>query len=133
MSQEDVEVVRRGVAALAEGDWEAVLETWHPQIEWDFEREAVISGLYRGREAVRAALLSFITEWDDFGVEIEDVLAAEDRRVVICVRLTGRARLSGVPLDFREAMICTVEGGRVVHVKEYHDRAEALEAVGLRE
>ena len=133
MSRENVEVVRRGAAALGEGDWEAVLETWHPQIEWDFEQEAVISGLHRGREAVRDALLSFITEWDDFGFEIEELTAAQDGRVVMLARVTGRGHASGVPLDFREATIWTVQDGRVVHVKEYFDRSQALEAVGLRE
>ena len=133
MSQENVELVRRGAVALAEGDWKAAFATWHPQIEWDFEPEAVISGTYRGREEVRAALLSFMTEWDDFGLEIEDLIAAEDGRVVMSVRLTGRGRLSGIPLDFRETTIWTVQGGRAVHVKEYFDRSQALEAVGLRE
>jgi ketosteroid isomerase-like protein len=65
MSQENVEVVRRAVSALARADWQAVFETWDPQIEWHFEREAVISGVRRGRDEVRAALSSFMTEWED--------------------------------------------------------------------
>jgi ketosteroid isomerase-like protein len=133
MSQENVEVVRRAAAALAERNWNAVFETWHPEVEWDFEAGAVISGLYRGREAVQAALLSFMTEWDDFGFEIEDLIAADDEQVLLCVRLTGRGRRSGVPLDFLETTIWTVHGGRAVHIKEYFDRDQALAAVGLRE
>ena len=133
MSRENMEVVRRGAAAVAEGDWEAVFETWHPEIEWDFERGAVISGLYRGREAVRAALLSFMAEWEDFGIEIEDLIAVEDERVVMFVRVTGRGLRSGVPLDFRLTTISTIRGRRVVYVEEFFDREQALEAVGLRE
>ena len=133
MSQENMELARRGVAAVAAGDWEGVFETWDAQIEWDFEREAVLSGVYRGRDDVRAALLSFMTEWEGFAVEIEDLIAADDRRVVLLVHLPGQGRHSGVPLDFRETMIWTIRGGRVVHVKEYYDHAEALEAVGLSE
>ena len=133
MSQENLEIVRRALAALAAGDWEGAFETWDAQIEWDFEREAVLSGIYRGRDDVRAALLSFMTEWEDFTFEVEDLIAADDGRVVILVHVTGRGSQSGVPLDFREAMIWTIRGSSVVHVKEYFDRTEALEAAGLRE
>jgi ketosteroid isomerase-like protein len=133
MSQENIEIARRGLAAVAAGDWRGVFESWDPQIEWDFEREAVLSGVYRGRDDVRAALLSFMTEWEDFAVEIEDLIAADDGRVAMLVHLTGRGRHSGVPLDFRETMIWTIREGRVVHVKEYYDRVQALEAVGLME
>jgi ketosteroid isomerase-like protein len=132
MSQENVEVVRRTVSALAAGDWQDAFETWDPQIEWHFERDAVISGLRCGRDEVRAALSSFMTEWEDFAVEIEDLIAADDERVVMLVHLSGRGRGSGVPLDFREANIFTIRGGRIVNVEEYFDRAQALVAAGLR-
>jgi ketosteroid isomerase-like protein len=133
MSQENVEIVRRTASALATGDWRGAFETWDPQIEWHFEREAVISGLRRGRDEVRAALASFMTEWEDFAIEIEDLIAADDERVVMLVHLTGRGRGSGVPLDFQEANVFTIRGGRIVTVKEYFDREQALEAVGLRD
>jgi ketosteroid isomerase-like protein len=131
-SQENVQLIRRQVTALARGDWEAVYETWDPLIEWDFEAGAVISGVYRGADSVRAALLSFITAWEDFGLEIEDMIAADGGRVVTLIRLTGRGIRSGIPLDFRETIISTIREGRVAQVKEYYDRQQALEAVGLR-
>jgi ketosteroid isomerase-like protein len=133
MSQENVEVVRRTVSALAAGDWQEVFETWDPHIEWHFERDAVISGPHRGRDEVRAALSSFMTEWEDFAVEIEELIAADDERVVMLVHLSGRGRGSGLPLDFREANIFTIRGGRIVNVEEYFDREQALLAAGLRE
>src|SRR4029453_8015362 len=133
MSQENVEIVRRTVAGVAVGDWQGVFETWDPQIEWHFEREGVISGVHRGREQVRAALTSFVTEWEDFTVEIEKLIAADDERVVAFVHLTGRGRSSGLPLDFREANIFTIREGRIVSVREHFDREQALEAVGLGE
>jgi ketosteroid isomerase-like protein len=133
MSQENVEIVRRMASALAAGDWQGVFEAWDPQIEWHFEREAVISGLRRGREQVRAALSSFMTEWEDFTVEIEDLIAADDERVVMLLHLSGRGRGSGVPLDFREANVFTIRGGRIVKVEEYFDREQALDAAGLQE
>jgi ketosteroid isomerase-like protein len=133
MPPENVQVVRQQLAALAKGDWEAVYETWDPLIEWDFESGAVISGVYRGADSVRAALVSFMTEWENFGFEIEDVIEADYGRVLTLVRLTGRGRRSGIPLDFRETTNSTIREGKVAHVREYYDRKQALEAVGLRE
>jgi ketosteroid isomerase-like protein len=66
-------------------------------------------------------------------VGIEDLVAADDEQVMAVAHLTGRGRGSGVPLDFRLANIFTIRGGRIVKVKEYFDRVQALEAAGLRE
>ena len=66
-----------------------------------------------------------MTEWEDFAIEIEDLIPADDGRVVMLIHLTGRGRHSGVPLDFRETMVWTIRGGRVVRVKEYFDRTQA--------
>jgi ketosteroid isomerase-like protein len=131
MSQENLEIVRRTVSALAAGDWQAALETWDPQIEWHFERDAVISGLHRGHDQVRTALSSFVSEWEDFAVEIEDLIAVDDERVVLLVHLTGRGRGSGIPLDFREANIFTIRDGKIVNVREYFDREQALGTLDL--
>jgi ketosteroid isomerase-like protein len=131
MSQENLEIVRRTVSALAAGDWQAALETWDPQIEWHFERDAVISGLHQGHDQVRTALSSFVSEWEDFAVEIEDLIAVDDERVVLLVHLTGRGRGSGIPLDFREANIFTIRDGKIVNVREYFDREQALGTLDL--
>ena len=69
----------------------------------------------------------------DFSFEVEDLVAADDGRVVMLVHVTGRGHQSGVPLDFRETLIWTLRGGSVVYVKEYYDRTAALEAAGLSE
>jgi len=132
MSQENLEVVQRSASAIAAGDWPDVYETWDPQIEWHFEPEAVISGLHRGRDPVRAALSSFMDEWEDFSVEIENLIAADDSRVVMVIHMTGRGRGSGAPLDFRPAYIFTLREGRITNVREYFEREQALEAAGLR-
>ena len=46
-------------------------------------------------------------------------------------RITGRARLSGVETEFRYAVVCTIQDGKIIRGREYATRAEALEAVGL--
>jgi ketosteroid isomerase-like protein len=48
-------------------------------------------------------------------------------------RAKGRAKLSGVEIDLRYAVVYTVRAGKVVRAREYLSVDEALEAVGLRE
>jgi ketosteroid isomerase-like protein len=45
----------------------------------------------------------------------------------------GRGRASGVEVDTRFYEVYALREGKVLRVDEYTDRAEALEAVGLRE
>ena len=51
--------------------------------------------------------------------------------VIACFR--GRGRSSGVRVAERLYEVYTLRNGRIVRVDEFSDRAEALEAVGLRE
>ena len=52
-------------------------------------------------------------------------------RVLICQRLSGRAKQSGIETQLSFAAVSTIRNGRVVRVREYATKEEALEAVGL--
>jgi ketosteroid isomerase-like protein len=55
-------------------------------------------------------------------------------RVVVIGRRVGKGRGSGVDVNQPMADVFTLHGGRIVRCEiGYSDRAEALEAVGLRE
>ena len=54
-------------------------------------------------------------------------------RIVMLTQAPMRARASGVPLTEEFASVSTLKDGRVIHIQEYYDHAEALEAVGLSE
>jgi ketosteroid isomerase-like protein len=71
--------------------------------------------------------------WDELDVEIEDVIAAGEDRVLLTAHHRGRGRASGVEVDTRLYSIYTLRSGKVLRTDEYADRAEALEAAGLRE
>jgi ketosteroid isomerase-like protein len=55
-------------------------------------------------------------------------------RVVVVLRWGGRGKGSGVVFEERqESWVVTVPDGRIMRVKEYAGKQEALEAAGLRE
>jgi ketosteroid isomerase-like protein len=61
-------------------------------------------------------------------VELMDV---GDDRVIAVQHLTGRAKLSGVQTEVRYAVVYTLRDGKIVRGREYLDREQALDAVGL--
>jgi ketosteroid isomerase-like protein len=58
--------------------------------------------------------------------------AAEDK-IIAVVRISGRAKLSGVETDLTYAELHTLRDGKIARGRHYWTRDEALEAAGLRE
>jgi ketosteroid isomerase-like protein len=132
MSQENVETVRREYAAFAARDWEALADLWHPDIEYEVLAGA---GTFRGIDQVTRFFDSFSDMYSDYRVEAEEMLDVGDR-VMVVERLSGRG-LKGSDsetwIQHSFARLISFKEGRVWRVKEYPNRAEALEAAGLRE
>ena len=89
-------------------------------------------GVYHGREGFMRGVRELTETFADFHVEAEELFDL-GQRVVALVRLRGRGRGSGVPIDAPFAHVVTFRGEQIAHFKAYEHRDEALEAVGLRE
>jgi uncharacterized protein len=134
VSQENVEILRRGFEDFARGDVESVLEVLDADVDW---RPAVapILGVetVRGREAVREFLTRDLFEgFDEFRAE---PLAYEDLgdAVLVTVRYLGRGQSTGLEIDQTFASLYRLRDGKTVSMRDYSTRGEALEAAGLRE
>jgi hypothetical protein len=53
--------------------------------------------------------------------------------VVVPVRVRVKGRQSGVELEAEETYVYELRGNKVVRVREYRTKREALEALGLSE
>jgi ketosteroid isomerase-like protein len=134
MSQENVEIVRGAARAFADGGVEAAVEFWDPEINYRAAEGAIDDvGEMHGREAVRRYVQDWFDMFDDLAVVVEEIVDVGDDRVLSIQRLTGRAKLSGAETDLRYALVSTVRDGKIVQGREYMDKEQALEAVGLRE
>jgi len=132
MSQENLEIVRTGYDAFNRGDIEAILAALDPAIEWWPASDEPITAPYRGHDGYRS-LVGEIREYvPDIQAEIEECFAAGDQ-VVTCLRFWGRGRDSGAPVEVRETNVARFRDGKIVEVREYRDKADALEAVGRSE
>ena len=85
-----------------------------------------------GPVAVRRYIQDWIDTFDDVSVVVEELRDVGDDRVLSIQRLNGQAKVSGIEIDLRYAVVSTVRDGKVVRGREYLSIEDAFEAVGLR-
>jgi ketosteroid isomerase-like protein len=138
MSRENVEVVRRFYDSLREAaEPDTVLaslsELLDARFEFDISRTNPEGRVYHGRDGLRDAMEQWLAPWDDYRLEAVEFLDAGDERVVVMQRERGRIRGTGAWVEHQRGVVYTVRNGKITRYEEHHDRAQALEAVGLRE
>jgi ketosteroid isomerase-like protein len=128
MSQENVEIVRKFYEAILRGDHAAALACLAPDVVFAVTQE----GTVQGREAVRAMWERWEADWEEVTPVAEEFIDVGDQ-VVVTIHEWGRGRGSGIKVDARFFNVFTIRDGQVVRKVEYAERANALEAAGLRE
>jgi ketosteroid isomerase-like protein len=134
MSQENVEFLVDYLQRGTDGGVDAVAEFWDPDITWRPAEGAIDDvGEMHGPEAVRRYIEDWLDMFDDLTVVAEELVDAGDDRVVAVQRMTGRAKVSGIETEIRFSVVYTLRDGKIAQGREYMDKEQALEAVGLRE
>jgi ketosteroid isomerase-like protein len=132
MSQENVEIVRRGHLAFRAAGEEAIFEYLDPDIDLTPVAELLDSETYHGHEGVRHWFQTMRDAFGDFGWEPQEFVDLGDH-VLVATRFFAEGRGSGVPVEAMVYNLWTVRRGKAVRVFGYLDRLRALEAAGLRE
>ena len=121
---------------LARGDFWALAPLLDDAVEWEWGRGyAALAGgprTYRGPDAVEAATKEWLAAWEWFAIEPEEFIDAGEH-VVVLTRYRAWPRHGGPEVSDRAAEVWTLRKGKIVRHRSYSDRAEALQAVGLRE
>jgi ketosteroid isomerase-like protein len=134
MSQANVEIVRSALTALADHGVDALAEFFHPEINWRAMEGAPDDvGEMQGTDAARRYVEDWFETFDDFTTIPEELLDAGEDCVVGVLHVSGRAKISGISTELRYAALYTLRDGKIARVREYRERDEALEAVGLAE
>jgi ketosteroid isomerase-like protein len=132
MSEENVEVVKRGIAAYNRRDYEALLELAHPDMELDWSASLGLEArVYQGSEQV----LRFYEHYFD---TFEKVECKPDRFIdsgdwVVVPNTTHMRGRDGIETVARATFVFEVHGGLITRQCLYQELQEALEAVGLSE
>jgi ketosteroid isomerase-like protein len=132
MSEENVERLRRSYEAF-NVTRSVDLDLWDTDVEY-IQTAEIGAGetVFHGREGVAQAVGELTEAFEDFRVEPERFFDL-DNRVLAFVRLRGRAKQSGVPIDAPFAHVATFRGTRITHWRAYARREEALQSLGLAE
>jgi ketosteroid isomerase-like protein len=129
MSQANVDLVLSCCAAFDRGDYEAALEFFAPDVEYDLSHFPD-GGIYRAREGIREAFRIWMGTWEDYRQERDEPVDAGDQ-VILPTREYGRGKGSGVALERPTFGVWTMRNDKAVRVRFYATMADALEAVGL--
>jgi ketosteroid isomerase-like protein len=142
MSAENLELVRQlipgpevDIAVLARDDQaasaaaEALAAYYHPDLE------SVTHGpdgevTYKGLDGLRETWLDWLSPWESYRIEAEELVDLGDR-VVVLVRDRGHRKGLEHEVELIGASIWTVREGKIARVEFYANRAEALTAAGL--
>jgi len=136
MSQENVEIVRRVYALWANvvhGQLDDVaFELTDPNIVWDVSRRTFDPGVFHGHQGLRNFAARLAEVWESGSVEPGEFIATGDE-IVVPVRLHFVSRSQGNTVTANAAHVWTLREGKIIRHRAFQTKAEALEAVGLRE
>lgn len=129
MQEANVEVVRRWISGLAQGelspeicDEEILIRNWD---------EAPIRGPYHGHAGVRQWWADFVEAFEDVRIELKEAIGVDDERVVTSQHIVGRFRLTGIDVDGPFGSVVTVRDGKIASVIGYASPGRAKKAAGL--
>ena len=129
MTQENVEILGKAMGSVP-ADPEALFAILDEQVEWDYVGAFPESATYHGPDAVREFFHQWSGAFDDFGMEAEEVIDADDS-VVVLLHQSGRGKETGAQVEQRSWQVFTFRNGMIVHCRGYATKAEAFEAAGL--
>ncbi len=130
MSEDNLDVVRRGYDAFGRGDIDALLELFDEQIQWvtPGPSELATSGRRTGRQEVGQFFASVNELFDVQRFEPRDYIAQGDRVVVLGVE-AARVRSTGKLLELDWVHVFTMRTGKVIAFQEFFDTAAVVAAM----
>jgi ketosteroid isomerase-like protein len=135
MSEENVESLKRANEAGNRRDIEALLEELDPEVEWHPSMQALLGGgqpVYRGHGGVRAMFRDFYDAFAEIHLEFSEIRDLGDRIVAIG-HLRTRGKGSGAETESPWGGVSEYKNGKLIRIRTYLDRNQALKAAGLRE
>jgi ketosteroid isomerase-like protein len=131
VSVDNVESLRRAIAAYNVRDIEALIGYCHEGIEFHSAFGAVGGADYDGHDGLRAWNRDVEDAWgEEVRVELE-TLYDLDEHVLAFYVLRGRGRQSGVPVAMPVALVTRWRDDLIVYMRGHADRDDALRELGV--
>jgi ketosteroid isomerase-like protein len=133
MSQENVEILRRGFEAFVPGDFDSALADVHE--DFVATRVAPLPDItpYYGPEGLLQIFVDWTADFDEFEMSPEEFIDANAEQVVIRQRQRAVGARSGVPIEAEFWFVNTMRERKLLRLEIYASESQALKAVGLAE
>jgi ketosteroid isomerase-like protein len=132
MSQENVEVIRRGWRATNRGDVDGLLAVMTDDVDFRPPSHRLDGTVFRGHAGVRAWMERIKETWSELEGS-PHVVASVGDQFVMAIDTRGVGHESGVPIHQRAFVVYSVRDGKIAACIAYSSEREALDAVGLAE
>jgi ketosteroid isomerase-like protein len=133
MSQENVEILRRGHEAFARGDLDSALADVHE--DFVATRVAPMPDVtsYYGPQGLLQIFVDWTADFEEFEMTPEEFIDANAEQVVIRQRQRAVGARSGIPIEAEFWFVNTMRERKLVRLEIYGSESQALQAVGLPE
>jgi len=115
---DNLELVKKGYQDFAEGNVEAVLAVWDPEIEWhECQGMPFVKGdgTYIGHEAVMTnVIMNLPVYFDGFNIEVNEIFGA-DNKVVMGGYYQGTNKATGNSFKANATHVWTAKNGKMTH------------------
>jgi ketosteroid isomerase-like protein len=132
MSQENVRLVERAIAAINARDIEGYLACCTENVKLETPMAAV-GGVYEGIDGIRRYFADIEDAAPDFRIELDGGEGVDSKRVIAFLRISSTGRASGIRMAMPLTNVYDLLDGKISHIRIFLDRQEALKAVGLEE
>jgi ketosteroid isomerase-like protein len=123
----NIDIVRAGLKAYGRGDFDALAQTVHPDVELHDWPEAADPRVYRGPDAILEAREEWSKAWDSVDVEPTG-FAEAGNRVLAVLKTTGKGRGSSIEMAMETYGVYTLRDGKASKIQFFTNRDAALEA-----
>jgi ketosteroid isomerase-like protein len=130
VSGENVEIVAGTMEAFNQRGVQGLLDFADPEIEWTTTGLYLEAGTYRGAAGIRRYIGALIEEFENARIGPHELIDAGNS-VIAPARFTGRGKRSGAAVELTLTSVYTVEEGKIIRVRNFDNKGDALRAVGL--
>src|SRR5215207_2818663 len=131
VSEENVEIVRRGYEAYLRGDLGVIQGDMDPDVV--VYRKDPDGATFHGWDGFMQAIAEWVEDFDEFTISAREFIDANDNQVVVRVHQTAVGARSGAPIEADFWFVHTLRDARLTRLDMLVNKADALAAAGLSE
>jgi ketosteroid isomerase-like protein len=121
-----VELTRQAIESVATRDWDVAMRFYGPESVWDMSHVGL--GTYRGVAAIQSVFEDWTAAYEDFEIDVEEVIALSNAITVAVVHHVGRPVGSMARVEIRYASVTEWADSLVGRATSYTDIGEGRTA-----